>query len=360
MKLSKYIHQLIMDNETVIIPGFGAFISIYKPAVITENEITPPSKEISFTTQIRNNDGLLVTSVARDNRISKEKALKWIEKELHNILFQLDKGETVSFENTGSLKYNKENQIQFTPLFNSNLLLDSFGFEKISSIDTEEIAVEPETTPVSESAVEAEEAKIDDLKDNVHDIQTGADTPKEKESVQFTLPVFSQLQTKKETENKRKTAWYWYLLILIPVIIGGYLAVKKNLNTKPGDGFTNKHSKTVQNEISVAKTVPADPVVNDSLIQTKTDSISNLKTGSAVQITTGNYYLVGGSFKNEENVEKFILQLKEKGIEGQRLGKRGNLFLVGIESYDTEAEAIKSLNEHFKVDPGRNLWIYNK
>ena len=73
MKLAKHIHDLLLENETVIIPGFGAFISTYKPAEIGENEIKPPSKEISFTRQIRNNDGMLVTAIARKAKISQPK-----------------------------------------------------------------------------------------------------------------------------------------------------------------------------------------------------------------------------------------------------------------------------------------------
>jgi hypothetical protein len=72
------------------------------------------------------------------------------------------------------------------------------------------------------------------------------------------------------------------------------------------------------------------------------------------------YYLVGGGFKSEENVEKYILILKEKGIEGIRLGKRGNMYLVGIAEFDNEAEAFKSLNEHVRNDSTWNLWVYKK
>jgi hypothetical protein len=81
-----------------------------------------------------------------------------------------------------------------------------------------------------------------------------------------------------------------------------------------------------------------------------------------VGLSEGNpkYYLVGGGFKNEENVEKYILLLKEKGIEGIRLGKSGNMYLVGIASFDSEAEAFKSLNEHFKTNPDWSLWVYKK
>jgi cell division protein FtsN len=72
------------------------------------------------------------------------------------------------------------------------------------------------------------------------------------------------------------------------------------------------------------------------------------------------YYLVGGSFKNEENAENYILLLKEKGIEGIKIVKNANMYLVGIAVFDSETEAFKSLNEHVKMDSTSSLWVYKK
>ena len=84
----KIIHELLLENEIVIIPGFGAFVSEYKPAEISvdSDEIKPPSKTVLFNQQIRNNDGLLVGYVGETKRISHFDALKRIEKEREKIL----------------------------------------------------------------------------------------------------------------------------------------------------------------------------------------------------------------------------------------------------------------------------------
>ena len=103
LNLSNFIYSLLLENDTVIIPGFGAFVSTYKPAVILENEIKPPSKEISFTQKIKNNDGMLAEIIARKAKISQSYAMKRIEKAHENMLYELDKGETVIIENIGTL-----------------------------------------------------------------------------------------------------------------------------------------------------------------------------------------------------------------------------------------------------------------
>ncbi|MFW6246427.1 MAG: hypothetical protein ACOC13_03130, partial [Tangfeifania sp.] len=107
MKLGKYIQLLLPEYETVIIPGLGAFMSTYKPAEIDKEsgEINPPSKTVIFNQKIRNNDGLLVATIAEKEGISHFEALQKIETERENILYQLDKGEKVILEKIGELQY---------------------------------------------------------------------------------------------------------------------------------------------------------------------------------------------------------------------------------------------------------------
>ena len=110
----------------------------------------------------------------------------------------------------------------------------------------------------------------------------------------------------------------------------------------------------------IQKIVPVDSLLNDSTSQT--EGIDTVETETTLNTISSdsNYYLVGGGFKNEENAEKFILDLKEKGIDGFKLGKKGSLFLVGIASYKTEADAYNDLNQRIRENPGWELWVYQK
>ena len=365
VKLAKYIHELLIDNETVIIPGFGAFISTYKPAVIGENEIKPPSKEISFTQQIRNNDGLLVAAIARKAKISQLNAFKRIERERENMLYQLDKGEDVIVENLGKLFYNKKNEIQFISFQEDNLLLDSFGFEPISMEDMVEKAIEPEiveavveqvTEPevvetVSENVVEPE-IEILDLEPLA---ETFVEPIVEKETKTIRLPEYKHIPLSEKPEERKKTGWFWYLLILIPVVIGGYFIFNKFSNSTHKESEREATPQIEKQDIIVQTLTPADASVNDSI--TDNEAVKTEITANTISTDT-KYYLIGGGFKKEENAEKFIVRLKEKEIDGIRLGKRGNLYLIGIKEFGTEQEALNSLNEHLKKYPDWNIWVF--
>ncbi|KAF0239196.1 MAG: hypothetical protein FD181_176 [Prolixibacteraceae bacterium] len=324
MKLAKYTYDLLLENETVIIPGFGAFVSTYKPAEIGDNEIKPPLKEISFTRQIRNNDGMLVASIARKAKISQTNALKRIEKECENILYQLDKGEKVVVEDLGVLFYNEKNEIRFTPFQEDNLLLDSFGFQPVSMDDIiEEPVVEQKTKPIK-------------------------------------LPEYKGEPLIVYHEGRKKVGWYWYFLILIPIFIGGYSIFTKFSKSINKEIHSVPIPQTEKQEIIVQTITPSDSVVNGSIA--RNEAIETVKTETAENTvsTDTKFYLVGGGFKSEENAEKFIVRLKERGIDGIMIGQKGSLFLVVIGSFNTESKAYNSLNEHVKKYPDWNLWVLEK
>lgn len=356
MNLAKYIHELLLENETVIIPGFGAFISIYKSAEIKENEIKPPSKEISFTQQIKNNDGLLVAAVARRGKISQANALKKIERERENMLYQLDKGEKVTLENVGELFYNEKNEIQFTSFHDDNLLLESFGLETISIDDTIE---KTEETESAEACIEAVEPETEDAK-IITEAEKEINPVSEQRSEKIKLPEFKTAEVIEKPIESKKKSWLWYLLLLIPILTAGYFVLRNN-NESTKSEYSHDQAIKNEHEVNQIQTFPpADSMQTDSIRKTEVETVKNVEPQAGLSEGNQKYYLVGGGFKNEENAEKYILLLKEKGIDGIRLGKRGNMYLVGIAAFDSEAEAFKSLNERLKTDPEWNLWVYKK
>jgi nucleoid DNA-binding protein/cell division septation protein DedD len=370
VKLAKYIHDLLLENETVIIPGLGAFISTYKPAEIGDNEIKPPSKEVSFSNQIRNNDGILVSAIARKAKISQPNALKRIERERENILYQLDKGEEVVVEDLGVLIYNEKNEISFTPFQKDNLLLDSFGFLPISMDDIVEEVIEPESDAViAEQLTEPEKTEIISENDSETEMKSTVFEPAGEE---FEEPVVEQkTETTKLPENKfdpliiypekrKKAVWYLYLLILIPIIIGGYFILNKIFNKNINENYNETSPQVKKQEVIIQTITPSSSEESDSITENKVIETVKTETAENPILTDSKYYLVGGGFKKEENAEKFILRLKESGIEGFMLGQKGSLYLVGIGSFNTESEAYNSLNEHVKKYPDWNLWVFEK
>ncbi len=381
LNLSNFIYSLLLENDTVIIPGFGAFVSTYKPAVILENEIKPPSKEISFTQKIKNNDGMLAEIIARKAKISQSYAMKRIEKAHENMLYELDKGETVIIENIGTLVYNEKNEIQFTPFQDENLLLDSFGLETISKedvikkieivnietpvieevVDPEEIAEiidETETESIVAPIEEETEIKAEEIISPVFEKEDEVIQEKKSEIKHF--PEFKTAEKSERHEERKKTGWYWYLLILIPIFITGFFILNNKSKNSETTTDTEVSSNIQQQNTQPETAVPVDSTENNLDDTIEPETAMNVSPEITASNGVSKFYIVGGGFKNEEKVEKYILKLKEKGINGFALGQKGKLYLVGIDSFDNESDAQESLNKLVKANPGWNLWIYEK
>lgn len=351
MNLGKYIYKLLLENETVIIPGFGAFISNYKSAEINpdSNELKPPSKEISFSQQIRNNDGLLVGSVALGEGVSHFDALKLIEKERENIIYQLDKGEKISIEQTGELFTNDKHEILLNPFVNENLLLDSFGLETIAledHIQNNDEIVEIVPVPVPEGKEKPEEIKAVEV-----------EKPKNESPAPEPAPIKLQELIPEKDESKKR-GWLWLLLILIPIIIVGIFIVNKNSKVEnvPIEKAAENKVELEEKPVSTIDTIVKD--TTSILTVDSTDVEETFPVPVEIpEVESPKFYLVGGSFKKEENAENYLIELKTKGLEPFHLGKRGNFYIVAIGTYQTEKEAVLAKQQFYAGNPKSGVWI---
>ena len=79
--ITNYLKELLNDNECVIIPAFGAFISKRHSATIdyANNRFMPPYKEIVFNNKLNNADEVLADFISQKEKISKEESLTKIQ-----------------------------------------------------------------------------------------------------------------------------------------------------------------------------------------------------------------------------------------------------------------------------------------
>ena len=376
MKLGKYILQLLPENETVIIPGFGAFISTYKPAEIDNEsaEIKPPSKEIAFNQKIRNNDGLFAGFIAEKEGISHFEALQKIETERENILYRLDKGEKITLEKIGELQYDDSHNIQFNPFEGENLLLDAYGLEIVSPLK------ETQEPPDEDSEVDFEDQKLPEFEAAVDN------HPSEKETVEIDPPSEGvkepEAVSEENAEEKKSPGWLWFLLILLPLIVVGIFMIRRNNEEKPPISEVKKGpviTDIVPDEAEPAPAITdstrsdtaklavgsdsAKAVQQDITAKTTEDSggfVAEEPTDSAKYVEPDplKYYLVAGSFKEKKNTDKFFSKLENEGHNPFHLGKQGNFYILGLGEYESEQQAFSAQDDFLEKHPGSGVWIY--
>ncbi len=232
MNIGKYVKDLLQENDTVIVPGLGAFISVYKPAFTDETTgiLYPPSKEVSFNPDIKTNGGLLAGRIANDEHISHRKAVGKVEKICDDILYRLDKGERVTLEDTGTLYYDNTGILQFEPAPSLNFLSDAFGLEPVSLNNEKD-----DLLFKNEESLNREELNTspNEVKD------TTAETGESRSAAPLQQDEISEFYGKKEDEEELRGSGlhrfiFWSLILIIPailVVLGVYLFRKKRLNT---------------------------------------------------------------------------------------------------------------------------------
>ncbi len=305
MQLETYISDLLYRYECVTIPEFGAFLTQRASATIDDatNTFYAPSKSISFNEQIQTNDGLLAHYIADIEKIPFEAATKKIEKRVKLLKSYLTQGETLTFKNIGDIVLNKEGKILFDPTYQLNYLTDSFGLSQL---------VSPNITRVVYK--------------------------KEVEDIEKVVPITI-------TTEKRKSRPYLK-----------YAAVALIALTLAGLGGSKFYVDDIKNHNQLAQEEAEN--IMDTKIQQATFNLNPIPAITLnVSKQTGNYHVVAGAFRVEENCNKKIKQLRAKGYKARKIGvNRYGLHEVAYGSYETRWEARKALGV-IKKTHNKDAWL---
>lgn len=306
MQLETYISDLLYRYECVVIPNFGAFLTQSVSAKINDqtNTFYPPNKVVSFNEQLKNNDGLLANYIADVEKIPYEFAVKKIAKRTKSLKSYLAQGETLIFKNIGEIVLNNEGKISFEPSNSLNYLTDAFGLSQF----------------VSPSV--AREVYKEDI-----------------EVIEKVIPLTI-------TPERRKARPYlkYASIAIIALTCGGFLASKYYV------GQIEEHNQIAQEEAN--KEI-------DSKIQEATFIIENPLPSITLNVTkqSGNFHVVAGAFRIEENCDKKLNELRNLGYNARKIGaNKYGLHQVVYSSYESRAEAQKSLYS-IRKNHNRDAWL---
>lgn len=307
MTIASHISDLLYRYECVILPGFGAFLTQKEPAHYNEKAqaFYPPKKVLSFNAQLKKNDGLLANYVADARQISYPEAVYKIDEYVQKLYSRLEEKQTISLENLGSFTLSSEDSLQFEPVKETNFLTEAFGL----------------------SHVPAAAVKREVLKKQVEELE-------EKTPFLFT------------PERRNSRPYLRYAAVgLIALGLSGFAGL-------------NLYSNQV-NEHNVAEQQAAESQLHQK-IQQATFVIDNPLPEITFKVTrqSGNYHVVAGAFRVEENAHQTVSELKAEGHKARYIGEnKYGLHQVVYSSHKTRAEAIQTLREVKRNNDGAWLLI---
>lgn len=133
--VEEHIHKLLFEHDCVIIPDFGGLITHYAPARIhpVKNTLAPPSRRIAFNEKLKLNDGLLISTLAYDRKLTTEAAQKEVNNYVRYVQNSLFENHQHELKGIGLFRYNAAQKLEFDYIPADNFLNDSFGLPELIS-----------------------------------------------------------------------------------------------------------------------------------------------------------------------------------------------------------------------------------
>ena len=306
MLIKQYIKELLYIHECVTIPSFGAFLTQSTRAFVNYEvgNFEPPKKIIGFNILLKNNDGVLANHLAKKEKISYEKALKKIEKEVI-IWKQRLNTQNLFFPGIGEMKLTYDKKIEFFPSRQINFDSNSYGLIPFQRNPIKKII------PVS------------DNKNLFHmDNQT-------KDDLMF---------TPEEKKSQNPLLRYAAIAILTLALLG--------TSYYYGDKYMT--------EEKIEATKIAQKKIKDNVLNATFDlgTISKIELNFDAEnnyiqpVAEYNYYsIIAGSFRSMSNAEKKLSTLIEEGYNAEySKSSPEGLYRVAYGRFESKKEALKLLN----------------
>ena len=388
--ITNYLKELLNDNECVIIPEFGAFISKRHSATIdyASHRFLPPYKEIVFNNKLTNNDEILVDFISKKENISQEDSLNKIKNFVNQAAAILDVNKEYVLEGLGKIR-KFGNDFVFEVSHSENLLGDSFGltefnYQPVFRTETYQI--------IKEKIVVEQKEKNTDYTIAIESVEETPNAPRRKptffRTLAYTTLAFFLLFVLNWTTDKSDSnlaSWNPFLYsspneFLIEIQnLRNLNSETQNLRISESQNLSVleieeevcvEETETVETieEIAVAEEVveiSSEEVVAEvtpEILETSDPQILNSSDpevlNSSVPQILKSYYIVGGSFQTEASAEKCLNGIKEQGFENaSTLDKNDKGYIrVYYESFADKAEAVVRLNE-IKSQYNESAWL---
>ena len=314
--VAHYISELLFLHDCVIVPEFGGFVGNRQSAKLnkTTGALTPPSKQILFNTNLKTNDGLLISHIANQEEITQDIAKQNVTIFSDESNGKLNTSKVLRIEKIGLFTVGREGNILFLQDSSTNYSLDSFGMK-----------------------------------------------------VNYSKPVTSKSDSKKQveatvqtirTKSRNPKTLLRAAAVLIPLVALSYLSISQqerinNVYTQMAtlSPFTTTEKITEVVEIITVK----DHIIEVSPEIIETPIIEEVESPFFTQQKT--YYIIAGAFSEQKNANKMLDKLNRWNYNAEII-EGGNLLRVSYESYKNRKEAVLALNKIQQANA--SAWLLTK
>lgn len=336
-----------MHNQKAVIPGFGTFMIIQRPAQLNKvtRVLTPPTKVIRFDSNLQTDDGLLAGYIIHKLKQDKNASLEAISLFVKETRDQIHSKGSVLLEGLGTLTRTKSGDLNFIPDDEFQKRVSLFELPKLN------IPAAPVEAPPAREVERVRKAPV--------------------------------------VMVRKKRRW-WIpatILVILAAAVGGvyytgnldelFSDVKSALGIEARkesdklvfgsreeqsgqaivtDTLTEQISRELDERVDREKALAFDEVTPkpDPSVITKAEPAR-----PSLELTEKTFHIIAGAFQVPNNAERYKASLEKKGLSPVILQKQGDYYMVSLGSYDTHDQALMAMRQ-MQQTLDKELWVMRR
>lgn len=375
IELAKHIEILLLENDCVIVPELGGFITHHQPAHYEEDEgvYLPPMRTVAFNPQLTMNDGLLAQSYMQAYHIDYSDAVRKIAEVTESMKEVLHKEGMIDMQGIGRLHYTIYGTYDFHPSENGVLspalyALDAFSITPLALMPVaEEQVVIPQEQPIEITAKEKKEIRLNPKWwSNAVAVAVAA--------VLFFVLSVPVENTYIETGNYASLGTDCLFDAIRSQSVATTLKTPEKDIEQPQVSTKNgvvpvvvKVEKVATPAVRVTKpdvekkTTEEIKVVPEQRVEKPRKAVSKPESKPVPQKVTAvpkkKYHLIVASLTTDQDAQRMLQEFRKQGhADAKVLGGNGR-FRISLYSYAEQAAAYQKLNELKQQEAFKQAWM---
>ena len=360
VELAKHIEILLLNNDCVIVPGFGGFMAHHVDAAYDEEErlFLPPSRTLGFNPKLHINDSLLVLSYVEAYDISYPDAIKRIESEVSELRQLISNQGYFDLPDIGVIQTNDDGNLEFEPCSAGILTpelyaLSSFECKTLSKLPEKQ---EETTIPTVGVAVPEAQKPVEEEPAKAVVVELKQEQEQEEVESEYEEDYEDDVVTIKVSTLKRIAAVALVLVIAVFAILpfSGYNyfegLLKGSIDTGLLTKVMPKAQTTTPEELGAIKVINGAAVRMDRT-EAENKAAANAEINKASEPVSEaveskpTFVIVLASRVTKNNAERYVSSLIKKGVKDARVIAASNGSKVICGKYSSESEAMNGVQE---------------
>lgn len=372
--LSRHIEGILLHHDCVVVPQFGAFITMDTASCRVESEelFFPPLRVVRFNPSLTEDDGLLVDSIRSAQHLSATDAKHQVQRMVLELRQQLLSDGQVDFGTIGVFQQDEDGHVSFEPCQAGAVTpvyfgLDSFSMPRLSTLQRSTLKVVKSAALATEDTdghitIRLNRRALRYAAATVAAVLIGLlfsspVTESIRQSQQASLLPVENVETTRPTQTTPQ-----------PVKPQKQLqAVTVQAETVQPEAAQPEATQPEVSQPEVAQSAVVQPQATQPeaaqpkpvAAQPKQAAAQPVAVQPKAKVTpTSAFCIVLASDVSLKNAEAFVERLQKQGFEHVRILEKGKLRRVVIDGFDSEEEVRKRNAEIHRLGGDfANSWV---